>query len=271
MDVNIRYAISRNCRRVLRHLPKSLKGAWLWVITTFRLVSGIPSPGILINESEVRPQYRRALRELQDNLGAENIGDYLEFGVYRGTSLLLMYDELIHANLNHVRLFGFDVFSGLPPDQEGEWREGIFKVEYDEVVQSLDDHGIDWSRVTLVKGLFQDTLNSALVAEQGLCKASLIMMDCVMYSSTKEALDFCGPLILDQAVIFFDDWGPLAKKNKGEKRAFNEFLKENPCLEGVAFGEYSFWPGDMNGKVFLVSRVHDSPISIDQGRRSFNF
>ena len=32
------------------------------------------------------------------------------------------------------------------------------------------------------------------------------MIDCDIYSSARTALDFCGPLIRDRAVLVFDDW-----------------------------------------------------------------
>jgi len=57
------------------------------------------------------------------------------------------------------------------------------------------------------------------------------MIDCDLYSSAKQALDFCAPLIVGQTIIFFDDWGggtSLDKENLGEKRAFLEFLQANP-------------------------------------------
>jgi hypothetical protein len=123
------------------------------------------------------------------------------------------------------------------------------------VVDSLDQQGIDWKRVSLVKGFYEDTLTEELIAELGLHKVSLIMIDCDLYSSAKEALDFCEPLILDEAVVFFDDWNPLAKANKGEKRAFDEFLQEHPEFEAVAMGVYDYTPGDQCGKVFRVSRA----------------
>jgi len=134
-------------------------------------------PSVLINESELRPQLRKALRYLQDHIGAENIGDYLEFGVYPGTSLRIMYEELLEAGLKHVRLFGFDSFAGLPADDEGFWGEGWFCAEYDEVVRSLSQSGIDWNRVTLIKGFFNETLIQETAVQHELQHASLIMID----------------------------------------------------------------------------------------------
>jgi hypothetical protein len=116
-------------------------------------------------------------------------------------------------------------------------------------------HGINWDRVILEKGWFSQTLNSKFIQKHDLHKASLIMVDCDIYSAAHECLQFCGPLIKDYTVIFFDDWNPLAKQNKGEKRAFDEFLHANPNFTAEEFGEYSYSNNDLSGKVFIVSRT----------------
>jgi len=112
--------------RLPRWLRNSLRRTRWWLRwAKWRLLAhrGYPNPSLFINEGELLPQFREALRYLQEKMGAENIGDFLEFGVCQGTSLGLMYDELLDAGLNHVRLFGFDSFAGLPHDVEGEWED----------------------------------------------------------------------------------------------------------------------------------------------------
>lgn len=257
-DKQLPRKLRRYRRRIFARLPEPLPTAWKWVEREILLRRGYPAPGLLINENEFRPQIQQALEHLQSSVEAENIGDFLEFGVGHGTSMRLMYEELVAAKLDHVRLFGFDSFAGLPFDDENEWEEGQFKVDYDEVVHTLRSHEIVMERVTLVKGFFQDTLNEEIVDKHGLLKASLIMVDCDLYTSAKEALAFCAPLILDEAIIFFDDWEPSAQMNKGEKRAFDEFLQNNPEFEAAAVGVYNLYPGDHHGKVFrLIRKTRD--------------
>ena len=41
------------------------------------------------------------------------------------------------------------------------------------------------------------------------------MVDCDIYSASREALWFSEPLIHDMAVIFFDDWGWRAGSDEG--------------------------------------------------------
>ncbi|NES01347.1 MAG: hypothetical protein F6J86_47610 [Symploca sp. SIO1B1] len=77
------------------------------------------------------------------------------------------------------------------------------------------------------------------------------MVDCDMYLSAKEALNFCAPLIQEEAIIFFDDWYSqnLDQKNMGEKRAFDEFLQENPHFSTEKLGSYT-----ANAQIFRVFR-----------------
>lgn len=256
-------AIRQDLRAFLDSHPR-LQGFWKRARRRVRSVSrwvgrklrpGLyPTKGTWVNEGQLRPHVRRALEHLLEQLGPRGIGDYLEFGVGQGTSLRIVYDELQRAGLDHVRLVGFDSFEGVPPDEEGRWRTGSFRTEYDDVVRSLDEAGINWDRVTLIKGMYTDTLTETLTEELDLRKVSLVMVDCDLYASAKQALAFCGPLIRDEAVVLFDDWNPLARSNRGEKRAFDEFLRENPALQEIPIGVYDFYPGDRHGKVFRVKR-----------------
>jgi hypothetical protein len=69
-------------------------------------------------------------------------------------------------------------------------------------------------------------------------EASVIMVDCDLYASARTALHFSADLIVDEAVVFFDDWADaeLAAKGLGERRAFEEFQAANPALS-VRTGE----------------------------------
>lgn len=209
----------------------------------------------LVPEKELQQTLREGLQFLAQKHGPDAIGDYLEFGVFQGTSLSCMYHALTELDLDQVRLFGFDSFEGLPEaaatDDGGCWEPGQYKSTYEYTEKVLTAEGIDWDRVALIKGWFSDTLTDDLIRKHKIRKASVIMVDCDIYSSAKEALDFCAALIQDEALILFDDWNSfdLAEKNLGEKRAFQEFLAKNPDLAAREFGQYS-----ENSKLFLVTR-----------------
>ena len=225
-----------------------------------RLGEGRDAP--LVPERELERTYRDALMLLASEARADGVGDYLEFGVYVGTSLLCMHRASRAIGLSSLRLFGFDSFQGLPEsaatEDEGRFRPGWFRADYDLVRDHLTQRGIDWSRTMLVPGWFEDTLKPELARRLGIEKAAVIMIDCDIYSSSRTALDFCGPLITDRTVVIFDDWPGDAPEAQslGERRAFDEFLTDNPDLRAEELEPYQ-WEGHAHemGKVFLVSRT----------------
>lgn len=63
---------------------------------------------------ELERTYRECLALLERRLGRDELGDYLEFGVFYGTSLLRMQRASADAGLARIRLVGFDSFEGFP-------------------------------------------------------------------------------------------------------------------------------------------------------------
>jgi O-methyltransferase len=205
----------------------------------------------LVPERELEATYRDALELLASRAGSDDVGEYLEFGVYVGTSLLCMHRASNAVGLGSMRLFGFDSFQGLPDaaamEGEGAWRPGQFQADYESVRENLTRSGIEWRRTVLVPGWFEDTLHPNLALQLGIEKAGIVMIDCDIYSSARTALAFCAPLIRDQATIVFDDWN---SSGLGERRAFEEFLAEHPDLKTEELPSYS-----EKAKVFLVMRI----------------
>src|SRR5687767_14085356 len=70
---------------------------------------------LAVPPDEYRAHLAGGLEVLQERIGeSKRLGDYLEFGVYNGTSLLAACRQTAAMNLSHMRLFGFDSFEGLP-------------------------------------------------------------------------------------------------------------------------------------------------------------
>ena len=218
------------------------------------------------SREDLEYRYGLALRKLSEELGDAPIGDYLEFGVFFGTSMTCMHNAQQTENLGDFKLFGFDSFEGLPNDDsefdKGYWNKGDFSAAYEDAKKVLSSNGIDWNKTFLIKGWYSDSLNEQTVEKYNIKKAGVIMMDCDMYSSTKEALDFCAQFIVDKAIIFFDDWmsaaGNLVRENKGQYRAYKEFLEANKKFRSVNMPELEYLTQDPSGenfaKVFLVSK-----------------
>lgn len=211
----------------------------------------------LVPAEKLTQKYDEALRILEERAQpGEPLGDYLEFGVYQGTSLSCFHEALQSRPASTTRLFGFDSFDGLPPlasdDDDGVWLPGQFKSSYEYTRAYLTKKGVDWNRTFLIKGWFNDTLGDALVEEYNIERASVVMVDCDIYSSAKQALEFSVRFIKGNAIIFFDDWhyNELDKQNMGEKRAFDEILQEHPQLHAQPLDDLIY---HQNARVFLVS------------------
>ncbi len=235
-------AVARLGGRLLSPRAKTrLQG---YLINTFRI------PVSFVPPDQLRLFFEQAAKRVRDAVGAESMGDYLEFGVYQGNSMMAMNAALDALGLDNVRRFGFDSFEGLPSEAQwdGPWSEGEFRSEIEFTRQRLTAGGVDWSRTELIKGFFSDTLTPELRQRLGLEKASLIMVDADLYTSSRDALAFCEPLIRDTTVIFFDDWNSTDESG-GEKRAFRELLEAHPDLEAREIGTYS-----PNALSFLVTR-----------------
>ena len=134
-------------------------------------LKGALRPDTLVPTESWHGVDRRALAHLSES--APPVGDYLEFGVFRGDSLICMDRARREAGLS-FRLFGFDSFEGLPelaPEDQG-WTSGSFRSNYGSTRRRLTKNGIDWSRTVLVKGWYDETLTPELRAQHELVKAS---------------------------------------------------------------------------------------------------
>lgn len=205
----------------------------------------------LVPEAAFTGCLRHALRELRRHEPAEAMGDYLEFGVSRGTSMACVHRVLQERALSHVRLIGFDSFEGMPAEAaEQGWRPGEFRSTLDATRRYLAAREVDLERVTLVKGWFKDTLTPETRDRLSIGKASVILIDCDIYTASKEALAFSEPHIRDRAVVVFDDWGLETRmRNIGQKEAFEEFLAGNPDIHAEPLPAYA-----PQARVFMLSR-----------------
>lgn len=123
--------------------------------------------------------------------------DYLEFGVFEGKSLRL-WTELCRSP--ESRLFGFDTFTGLPE----KWELGARSLE--EGFFALDEMPrFDDPRVTLVKGLFQDTLPEFLKTYERRARM-VIHCDADLYSSTLYLLTRIAEHLRPGDIIIFDEF-----------------------------------------------------------------
>lgn len=241
-----------------------------------RIVSSFPSPlarvaiamrllGDCVPMQVLPEKYTHALELLVAERGHHELGDYLEFGVYQGSSMSCMYRAMESLGLHTMRLIGFDSFSGLPEQADHEdggiWYAGQYGASVAYATSYLRHHGVDLNRVVLIKGWFEQTCIAATAKRYGIRKAAIINIDCDIYSSTKAALDFSRPFIQDAVVIFFDDWnaGGLAEKGLGERKAFEEFLSANPELVATELTHLAYNANSTAFYVTVAEKPADNP------------
>lgn len=217
------------------------------------LMRRLAPPKPLVPEQAFYASVLSAIDELRERVPATQFGDYLEFGVNRGTSLAWVYRALQNKRLSHLRLIGFDSFQGLPPEAADEgWVPGDFKSSHEATRAYLDSMEVDMRRVTLVEGWFSQTCTVQNKVRLALDKASLIMVDCDTYSASRDVLRYVEPLIRDHAIVICDDWGSTSDGHRGQNDAFEEFLQEHPQLSAQPLQSYRSL-----SRVFLVSRSAD--------------
>lgn len=222
--MNLTTSISDKAKQIMMNLP----------VPALQMLIKLKPPTTLVPMDILPNKYGLALETLIKQREGRELGDYLEFGVSRGSSLSCMYRAAKSLKLENMRFFGFDSFQGLPDevdsDDEHTWYAGQFYSSLKFTTAFLMNQGVGIEDVNLIKGWFDDTCNPATLKQYQIAKAGIINIDCDIYSSTKIALDFCEPLIQDDVIVFFDDWHTcnLAEKGLGERKAFEEFLADNP-------------------------------------------
>jgi O-methyltransferase len=198
--------------------------------------------------------------------GNQIAGDYLEFGVFRGVSFAAAYHALRGvfetAGSDHMvevghhsqadaaairriwaslRFFAFDSFAGLPKPAGVDtasplFKEGKYACSLEEFRNNLRRAGVPSDRVVAVPGWFEETCTPAIRDRHQMQRAGIVFVDCDLYESTTQVLEFITPLLQSGTVIVFDDWYHFsASAGHGEQRAFAEWSRRLPQWQ---FAEY---------------------------------
>lgn len=190
-------------------------------------------------------------------IGSEKIeGDYLEFGVFRGNSVIDAYHtigrafgartrdrESLHSDAyrggitrlwDQMRFFAFDSFQGLPEltgidAASNEFEEGKFACSVEEFNANLRAAKVDLRKVVVVPGWFDETCRPETIARHNMRHAAIVHIDCDLYESARVVLKFIEPLLVDGTIIIFDDWYAYrGNPGMGEQRAFREWTATMP-------------------------------------------
>lgn len=183
-------------------------------------------------------------------------GDFLEFGVFGGVSLALLADAY-RCDPKGVdrRIVGFDSFGGLPTSEESHDRWDAGDCARMHGWHPFLDVGDPVSPDTTLElfrrcelpppklehGLFEKTLPAAIPSKYA--AAAVVHIDCDLYESTRVVLEGIAPILQEGTLVLFDEWfSHKGNPNRGESRAFGEFLEEHPewgARHYRAYGSFS--------------------------------
>lgn len=216
------------------------------------LVNANPQKDFFTLTPETPPAILKCMQKVAE-LGLA--GDYYEFGMYRGYTFWSAQDAAKRAGLSGMRFFGFDSFAGLPQpagiDVHGdEFKEGDYACSYETVRENLDENGVDWSRTQLIRGYFDKSLKPSLKTEHRMQPVAVALIDCDLYHSTVDVLNFLSDLLQEGSILMFDDWNCFdGADDKGERRAFREYLEQHPKWQAEAFVSFGW-----HGQSFILHR-----------------
>jgi O-methyltransferase len=181
-------------------------------------------------------------------------GDYCEFGVFQGSTFTAAWHGARRWQLSDKRLHAFDSFAGLPEvkdnDAGGPFETGQFAADLATFKKALTVNQVDMQRVTITPGMFDETLNDATKARIQLTRVNMAFIDCDLYASTVPVLDFLTDVLVDGALLMFDDWHCFAgKPDRGEQLAVAEWLARNPGLRLHKYRAFHW-----GGESFIVDR-----------------
>jgi hypothetical protein len=134
-------------------------------------------------------------------------GLWLEFGVYKGNTIIHIADKIDNV------IYGFDSFMGNPDD----WRSDHLKGEF-----ALDEIPSFPPNVKIIRGWFEDSLPRFLKEHSE--PASFIHLDCDLYSSTKTVLHELRDRLTSGSIVVFDEFFNYPGWKNHEFRAFMEFV-----------------------------------------------
>jgi len=183
-------------------------------------------------------------------------GDYLEFGVHKGSTLQAAFHLARREQLFDMLFYAFDSFAGMPKskgvdkaDNLDQFTQGQYACSHEEFENTISSNGVDLKKIHTIPGWFDDTLTSATKEDLSINKAAVIWVDCDLYSSTVPVLEFVTDILQTGTILCFDDWFSfLGRTDRGEQKAFYEWREKYPHIQCIDYHLFGKW-----GKSFIVN------------------
>lgn len=165
-------------------------------------------------------------------------GDFVECGVWRGGSSMLVAKMLVNRNIYNRKIYLYDTFEGMPPSSnedisyKGQDAKTLFYAniknkeesawclaDLADVKKNLISTNFPESNLIFVKGKVEETLPS----NQPSGKIALLRLDTDWYESTKHELNVLFPLLVENGILIIDDYGHW----QGCRKAVDEYFDSN--------------------------------------------
>ena len=178
--------------------------------------------------------YKAVNYVLQNNIP----GDFVECGVWKGGSALLIAKMLADKNIIDRKVILYDTYEGMSEPTENdkdiagqpaisllqktsiEIQDSIWCYSsFDEVKANLSISKLPEECIIMIKGKVEDTIPLQLPTKS----ISLLRLDTDWYESTKHELIHLYPLLNTNGVLIIDDYGHW----KGCRKAVDEYVSSN--------------------------------------------
>jgi len=167
-------------------------------------------------------------------------GDFVECGVWRGGSSMVIARTLMKFNATNRRLHLYDTFEGMSEPTKfdmaftgesavkllSEQDKGIETsvwcvASIEDVKKNIFSTGYPENNLFFIKGKVEDTLKDNLPED-----ISLLRLDTDWYESTKMELEKLYPILRKRGILIIDDFGHW----EGAKSAVVEYFDKNKVL-----------------------------------------
>lgn len=163
-------------------------------------------------------------------------GDFVECGVWRGGSVIIVALALVHFGDTDRKIYLYDTFEGMtrPGNQDVDWDGNNHQEQWDEAQKINERMGyggnVEEVRETVyasnypkdnfvfVKGPVEDTIPGTVPE-----KIALLRLDTDWYSSTYHELVHLYPLLGAGGILIIDDYGWC----RGARQATDQYIKEH--------------------------------------------
>ena len=168
-------------------------------------------------------------------------GDFVECGVWRGGSTMLIAFTLIELNATNRKIYLYDTFKGMtkPTDYDhlvsnkkiraiDKWKKEQKKdynkwvyVSLSKVKKNMALTKYPKNNIVFVKGKVEETIPKTIPS-----KIAILRLDTDWYESTKHELIHLFPPLLKGGILIIDDYGYWA----GSKKAVDEYFSNKQIL-----------------------------------------